>query len=69
MVYEQNDSSDKEMKRKNLIEWGLENNKCPACKKDIDEVNGVGTGQFKEGIFCSLDCYIAFYEEDDNLIH
>ena len=28
---------------------------CPACQKSIARV--VGTGQFKDGGFCSVDCY------------
>ena len=33
----------------------LEQNICPTCKKAIEKK--FGSGQVKDGVFCSLDCY------------
>ena len=33
----------------------LEQNICPVCQKSITKK--FGSGQFKDGVFCSLDCY------------
>jgi len=33
----------------------LEKSICPACQKSL--ASGVGSGQLKDGVFCSLDCY------------
>ena len=33
----------------------LEQNICPVCQKPITQK--VGSGQLKDGAFCSLDCY------------
>jgi len=33
----------------------LEKNICPVCQQPI--AKKFGSGQFKDGVFCSLDCY------------
>lgn len=33
----------------------LEQNICPVCQQPITKK--FGSGQFKDGVFCSLDCY------------
>lgn len=38
----------------------LEQNICPVCKSPIKEK--FGSGQFKDGVFCSLDCYAKWNE-------
>ena len=37
-----------------------EQNVCPACQAPI--VTKLGTGQAKDGVFCSLDCYTRWHE-------
>ena len=41
-------------------------NICPQCCRTIDE--GYGSGQIKDGLFCSLECYVAFREMLINII-
>jgi len=38
----------------------LEQNICPACQKPITKKHG--SGQFKDGVYCSLDCYKTWNE-------
>ena len=38
----------------------LEQNICPVCQQPIAQK--MGTGQLKEGVFCSLDCYAKWNE-------
>lgn len=38
----------------------LEQNICPVCQKPITQK--VGSGQLKDGAFCSLDCYAKWSE-------
>jgi len=33
---------------------------CPECQRPLYEK--VGGGQFKDGVFCSLDCYAKWHE-------
>jgi len=33
---------------------------CPNCQKSL--ANKLGSGSFKEGVFCSLDCYTKWHE-------
>ena len=35
---------------------------CPYCGKEISPGILVGTGRQREGGFCSLNCYAAYYE-------
>ena len=35
---------------------------CPYCGKDIPEGTRVGSGQKRDGGFCSLDCYTRYHE-------
>lgn len=37
-----------------------ERNECPYCRRAIPEGKRVGTGQKKDGGFCSLDCYARY---------
>jgi hypothetical protein len=39
-------------------------NTCPYCKKSFDPEKRVGTGQKKQGGFCSLSCCARYYELD-----
>jgi hypothetical protein len=39
-------------------------NICPFCKESFDPKKRVGTGQKKNGGFCSLTCYARYYELD-----
>lgn len=38
----------------------LEQNICPACQRPITKK--VGSGQLKDGVFCSLDCYGKWHQ-------
>jgi hypothetical protein len=38
----------------------LEQNTCPACQQPITEK--FGSGQVKDGVFCSLDCYAKWHQ-------
>jgi hypothetical protein len=40
---------------------GLEENICPVCRSSITEK--FGSGQFKDGVFCSLECYGKWHQE------
>jgi len=33
---------------------------CPKCQKPL--VDRIGSGQFKDGVFCSLSCYGEWHE-------
>lgn len=35
-------------------------NLCPACRKPL--TNKVGSGRFKDGVFCSQACYAKWHE-------
>ncbi len=37
---------------------------CPQCLKPVPEGGGVGTGRIMDGLFCSFECYGAFYGEE-----
>lgn len=37
----------------------LEQNICPACRQTL--TNKIGSGQFKDGVFCSSDCYTKWH--------
>jgi hypothetical protein len=32
---------------------------CPSCQKKL--TNKVGSGRFKDGVFCSQDCYAKWH--------
>ena len=34
---------------------------CPQCGENV--VEGVGTGKLEDGIFCQLECFVAFRAE------
>ncbi len=38
----------------------LEQNICPVCQQSI--IKKFGSGQFKDGVFCSLDCHVKWNE-------
>ncbi len=38
----------------------LEQNICPVCQQTI--VKRFGSGQIKDGVFCSLDCYAKWHD-------
>ncbi len=38
----------------------LEQDICPVCQQSIAEK--FGSGQLKDGVFCSLDCYAKWHE-------
>jgi hypothetical protein len=39
----------------------LQSKICPTCQTPFEK--GVGGGQPKDGLFCSLDCYAKWHEE------
>lgn len=39
----------------------LADNVCPACLKPV--VKKLGSGNQKDGVFCSLDCYANWHAE------
>ena len=43
-----------------LVLWAQ--NICPNCGKQIPAGRRVGSGQKSKGGFCSLDCYVNFYQ-------
>ncbi len=45
---------------KDYLEQCLAKNMCPTCQKPM--TTKVGTGQFKDGVFCSLDCQAKWHE-------
>jgi len=34
---------------------------CPQCRENV--VEGFGTGRLEDGIFCRLECFVAFRTE------
>lgn len=39
-------------------------NICPYCGNTIPEGKRVGAGRKSKGEFCSLDCYVRYYEQE-----
>ena len=39
-------------------------NICPYCGKPIPEGKRIGAGANRKGVFCSLDCYARYYEQE-----
>ncbi len=48
------------MGKREAIAEGREAGTCPECGKALDE-RRVGTGAFADGVFCSLECLVAFH--------
>jgi hypothetical protein len=40
----------------------LEQNICPVCQQTLTKK--VGSGQSKDGVFCSLDCHTKWHEAE-----
>ena len=40
----------------------LERGVCPYCGGPLIEGTRVGTGQFEDGVFCSLGCQAEYYK-------
>ena len=44
------------------LRHGLEKGICPSCGGSSIKGTRVGTGQFKDGVFCSLGCQAEYYK-------
>lgn len=45
------------------IEWSVQAKQCAFCGKSLKNIKIVGSGSFKDGLFCSLDCFSKFHSE------
>ena len=54
------------MDQKEWLEFCHSNSICPQCGTTIEEGKGVGTGNFSDGVFCSIPCYSAYRIETDD---
>ncbi|WP_442786175.1 hypothetical protein [Methylobacter sp. YRD-M1] len=43
------------------IEWSVRTRHCAYCGEDLKGKKIVGSGSFKDGLFCSLDCFARFH--------
>lgn len=49
--------------RRRRIEEALAADACANCLKPLGDGERVGTGRFRDGVFCGLECQAKFHED------
>jgi len=52
-----------EAEKRRRIAQAHEEGRCPNCWDSIKPGEGCGPGRLSDGIFCGLDCQVAFHQD------